>query len=146
LEARHLPVDEAMIVGDSFGERNGYIATKLLLKAAGEFTAILAFSNLIALGVIRALSEEGQGIPERVSLIAFDDQPYSAYLAAPMTTVSQSSTEMGQIAIKLLFDRIHWPERALSGGILLPTNLVVRGSVRNLNQRDTQKEPRHVCA
>ncbi len=106
------PLEESLIVGDSFGEQNGYIATKLLLRTAHDFTAILAFSNLISLGAIRALAEEGRKIPDDVSLISFDDQPYSAYLAAPMTAVAQSSAEMGQIAVKLLFDRIRGPQRA----------------------------------
>ncbi len=137
-------MDEALIVGDSFGEQNGYIAVKLLLKTVHEFTAILAFSNLIALGAIRALSEEGFTIPADVSLVSFDDQPYSAYLAAPMTTVAQSSAEMGQIAVKLLFDRIHAPQRVVRGGILLPTSLVVRGSVRKLNSFIAERDQRRV--
>jgi len=145
LRANQIALDEALIVGDSFGEQNGYIAVKLLLKTAHEFTAILAFSNLIALGAIRALSEEGLAIPADVSLVSFDDQPYSAYLAAPMTTVAQSSAEMGQIAVKLLFDRIHAPQRVVRGGILLPTSLVVRASVRTLHEWKTERDQRHVC-
>ncbi len=145
LKAHRIPLDETLIVGDSFGEQNGYIAAKLLLKAANPFTAILAFSNLISLGAIRALSEEGLRIPGDISLVSFDDQPYSAYLAAPMTTISQSSSEMGQIAVKLLFDRIHWPERVVRGGILLPTSLVERGSVRKLNESQMERNQRHVC-
>lgn len=145
INAAGLPLDESLIVGDDFGEQSGYIATKLLLKSARDFTAIFAFSNLISLGVVRALAEEGLRIPADISLIAFDDQPYSAYLAAPMTTVAQSAAEMGQIAVKLLFDRIQSPERAVQGGILLPTSLVVRRSVQDLSQREQKGVHRHVC-
>ena len=145
LEAHHIAVDESLIVGDSFGEQNGYIATKLLLRMAHDFTALLAFSNLISLGAIRSLAEEGLRIPADVSLVSFDDQPYCAYLAAPLTAVAQSSAEMGQIAVKLLFDRIRAPQRALRGGILLPTSLVVRGSVRRLCEIQTERNQRHVC-
>jgi LacI family transcriptional regulator len=145
LTSQSLPIDESLIIGDSFGEQGGYVAMKLLLKTACEFSAVFAFSNLISLGCLRALTEEGRKVPDDVSLIAFDDQPYSAYLAAPMTTVSQSSAEMGQIAFKLLFDRIHAPARTFSGGILLPTSLVARESVRNLYAGDRERNRRHVC-
>jgi LacI family transcriptional regulator len=145
LTAHQISLDESLIAGEGFGEQNGYIAAKLLLKAAHEFTAILAFSNLISLGAIRALSEEGLRIPGDISLVSFDDQPYSAYLAAPMTTISQSSSEMGQIAVKLLFDRIRRPDRVVRGGILLPTSLVLRGSVRTLNESTVERDQRHVC-
>lgn len=146
LEDHALPVDESLMVGDSFGEQSGYISTKLLLKAAGGITAIFAFSNLISLGAIRAASEEGLRIPDDLSIVSFDDQPYSAYLAAPMTTVAQRCSEMGMIAVKLLFDCIRVPQRAVQQGILLPTNLVVRESVRNLNELETSRSQRHVRA
>jgi LacI family transcriptional regulator len=145
LSARQIPVDEALIVGDNFGEQNGYITTKLLLTAINDFTAIFALSNLISLGVIRALAEEGLRIPDDISLVSFDDQPYSAHLAAPMTAVAQRYVEMGQIAVKLLFDRIQSPDRVGQGGILLPTNLVVRGSVRKLNELEAERAKRCVC-
>jgi LacI family transcriptional regulator len=145
MQSYGVPVDERLLVGDSYGEQSGYIATKLLLKVVPDFTAILAFGNLISLGSIRALSEEGLKIPDDISIVSFDDQPYSAYLASPMTTVAQSSCEMGQIAFKLLFDRIHTAEKAASGGILLPTNLIIRESVRNLTQHESGRSLRHVC-
>ena len=42
LRAHGLPVDERLIAGDSFGQQNGYVTTKLLLKTARDFTAIFA--------------------------------------------------------------------------------------------------------
>jgi LacI family transcriptional regulator len=129
---RHVPVDENLIVGDSFGEQSGYIETKLLLKTQNDMTAILALSNQIALGSIRALTEEKLRIPDDISIIGFDDQPYSAYLATPLTAVAQQPAEMGEVVVKLLFDQIHFPSKPARGGILLPTTLVVRQSVKKI--------------
>jgi LacI family transcriptional regulator len=140
-----IPSDASLIVGDSFGEQSGYVTTKLLLKTARRFTAILAFSNLISLGAIRAIVEEGLRIPEDMSIVSFDDQPYSAHLVAPLTTVAQSTVEMGQIALKLLLDRIQSTDHTFQGGILLPTNLVVRASVKNYNSMNNEGTNRHVC-
>src|ERR1051325_1143520 len=132
LARHHLPIDENLIVGDSFTEQSGYIETKLLLKMQPGAQAILALSNLNALGAIRALAEEKRRVPEDISIISFDDTPYSAYLATPLTTIAQANSEMGEVAVKLLFDQIQSPHRRNKGGILLPTNLVMRSSVRRL--------------
>ena len=124
--------DDALIVGSSFGEENGYVHAKLLLKRSKAITAILALSNLIALGILRALAEEGLRVPGDISMICFDDQPYCAYLNPPLTTINQDNEQMGQIAARLLLEQIQSP-RPLSGeGIVLPTKLVERASVRRL--------------
>jgi LacI family transcriptional regulator len=124
--------DERLIVGGTFGSSTGYQEAKLLVSRFKDLTAILALSNLIGLGVLQALSEEGIGIPERISLISFDDQPYAAYLATPMTAVRQRNEEMGQLAVKLLFDRIQGRSAAHAEGIILPAELITRRSVRDL--------------
>jgi LacI family transcriptional regulator len=129
--AQHdIPIDEELIVGDSFAQRSGYVATRLLLHAEAKFTAIFAMSNQIALGALQAVSEEGLHIPNDVSIIAFDDSPYAPYLATPMTTVKQRNDEMGQIAVQLLFARLE--SHKSSQGLLLPTRLIERESVANI--------------
>ncbi|HCY75447.1 MAG TPA: transcriptional regulator [Ignavibacteriales bacterium] len=131
---KQLTIDESLIVGDSFGEDNGYIETKLLLRKNPLPTAIFSVSNLISLGAIRAISEEGLKIPEDISMISFDDQPYSRFLSTPMTTVSQQSTQIGQIATKLLLDQIESKRSHDPQGIFLPTKIILRDSIkRNIN-------------
>lgn len=131
--AKHqVAIDPNLIAGDSFTEQSGYIETKLLLRNQPDLTAILALSNLNALGAIRALAEEKRKIPEDISIVSFDDPPYAAYLATPMTSIAQSYSEMGDVAVKLLFDQIQSGRSQPKGGILLPTSLVVRKSVKQL--------------
>lgn len=129
-------VDESLIVGDSFGEENGYIETKLLLKKTNIPTAIFSISNLISLGAIRAIAEEGLKIPDDISMVSFDDQPYSRFLSTPMTTVAQQITQIGQIATKILFDQIEEKKSFNPQGIFLPTKMIIRDSIKrkvNLN-------------
>jgi len=128
-----ITLDESLIVGDSFGKRNGYIGTKLLLNKKPRPTAIFAASNLISLGAMTAVQEEGLRIPEDISLISFDDQPYSEYLATPMTTVSQQTSEAGEIAFRLLQTQIKGEGEHSKEGIVLPTELVYRKSVIKLD-------------
>jgi len=138
LTAHQIPVNESLVVGDSFTEQSGYIETKLLLRSPHKITAILALSNLNALGAIRALTEERLSVPQDISIIAFDDTPYSSYLATPMTTVAQPFSEIGDVAVKLLFDQIHSPQTKNKGGILLPIKLIHRKSVRRIAPNPTR--------
>jgi len=135
MEDAGLPVDSSIVLGDSFLEQNGYTQTKLLLERRAEFTAIFAFSSLIGLGALRALREAGKRVPEDVSILAFDDQPYQAFMSPPMSTVAQSNEEMGRCAAGMLFDRIDGGSRSASDKIVLPTHLVLRASVAALAKR-----------
>ena len=127
-----IPMDDSLVAGSSFSEENGYICAKLLIKKARGITAMLALSNLIALGILRALSEESMRAPDDVSIICFDDQPYCAYLNPPMTTVEQNKEQMGRIAVRLLLDQIQAAQGPMQEGIVLPTRLIERGSVRRI--------------
>jgi len=132
LALHNIPEEDRLIVGDSFGEANGYVSAKLLLSRENPPTAFFLCSNLISLGAMRATFEEGLKIPEDVSMISFDDQPYSEYLATPMTVVAQQTREMGQIILKLLMAQIKGDTPARSEGVVLPTKLIYRKSVQRL--------------
>lgn len=124
--------DDSLIVGNSFGEENGYIEMKLLLKRNNKPSAVFAGSNLISLGALKALAEENLKVPDDISMISFDDQPYSKFLATPMTTVSQQGSHIGQLATKILIDLIETNKQFEPKGILLPTTLIKRNSVKIL--------------
>ncbi len=132
LAGHGISFDEKLVVGDAFTEQSGYLETKLLLRSNRDVTAILAFSNLNALGAIRALADDGRRIPDDMSIISFDDPPYAPYLATPMTCVPQAFSEMGEVAVKLLFDQIQSPSSRSKEGILLPAGLIERKSVKKL--------------
>ncbi|MGQ5261288.1 LacI family DNA-binding transcriptional regulator [Micromonospora sp. ZYX-F-536] len=86
-------------------------------------TAVLAGSDVLALGVLDALAERPAGRRPPVSVTGFDDVPEAA--AAGLTTVRQPAEEKGRIAAELLLDP---PVDAAAGHVLLPTALVVRAS------------------
>ncbi len=133
LVANNIPIDESVIVGDDYTTENGYMQTRILFSMDDPPTAIFALSNMISLGVIKASSEMGMKIPEHLSLISFDEQPYSAYLGTPMTTVGQKKSEMGQLAVDVLLKYISNKDyRKKTVHILLKTNLIVRDSVRSI--------------
>jgi DNA-binding LacI/PurR family transcriptional regulator len=110
-----------------FTEEAGYHGAQRLLARAGDLDAVFAASDLIALGVLRALRELGRRIPDDVALVGFDDIPAARASDPPLTTVRQPVEAMGARMAALLLDRIEGRpvERPWS---VLPTELVVRGS------------------
>lgn len=123
------PLDDSLIVGDNFGETTGYVETSLFLKRPVRPTAVFATSNLIALGAMRAIREEGLAIPGDVSMIGFDEAPHSGLLATPLTTVAQDQDAIGRLAVSLLFERMRDGESGKARNVVVPTKLIQRESV-----------------
>lgn len=121
------------VTGDAFSEQNGYLETKLLLRQKVRPTAIFAFSNTIAMGCIKALKEEKVEVPEEISLITFDDNPYLDYIEPPLTCISQPVEDICKIAVKILFSNILEHDTSPKH-VLLKTQLKVKASVRNLGR------------
>lgn len=133
LQEAGLLLQQAYIIGDNYGENNGYQSACHLLAAHPEITAFFCLSNLISLGALRAIAEAGKKVPEDVSIISFDEQPYSRFLATPMTTVAQQQAAMGKKAVELLFSQINTSYDSFIEQIIIPTQLIKRSSVKNLN-------------
>lgn len=128
LEEHGIPEDSALVVGGDVREENGYMETKLLLAADERPTALFATSDLITLGALKALAEEGLSVPSDVSLIMFDDADFAPYLTCPITAIRQPKELMGEMAAKLLVEELKG-ERKSSKRIVLTTQLIVRDSV-----------------
>jgi LacI family transcriptional regulator len=134
LKQTGINLDASFIAGEDFSTENGYKQTRVLFSVDDPPTAIFALSNLISLGVIKAISEMGLKIPDDVSLISFDEQPYSAYLETPLTTIAQKKCEMGELAVNLILRYIeHKVDNNKPVSMKLKTNLIIRESVKNLN-------------
>lgn len=129
-----LETDEKLILGNNFGEKNGYECTLNLLAMPNPPSAIFALSNLISLGVMKAAQEKNVNIPNQLSLVSYDEQPYSAFLACPMTTVDQPREKIGFRSLEILFQMINTKkgEKILIQE-LLPPALIIRKSVHPIN-------------
>ena len=125
LAAAGRPMPSRLVVESDFTEDGAYDATQRLLPE--EPDAIFAFSDRMAIGVLRALREAGRRVPEDVAVVGFDDLPSAQQADPPLTTVRQEVTEAGVVAVELLLERIRTPELP-TRRVELPTTLVVRGS------------------
>lgn len=132
LSKHGIPVDDLLVVGKDFRKENGYVETKLLLGMEKPPTAIFSTSDLITLGVLQAVFEEGLNIPDDISIVAFDDIDFGPFLMCPLTTVAQPRESMGEIAVKLLVEQMKNGVKKETRRIVLKPKLVVRDSVRQI--------------
>ena len=65
-------------------------------------TAVLAFNDQMALGILAGLSDRGISVPDDLSLVGFDDVPMAAMVAPPLTTVRLPIDEVGRAAVAML--------------------------------------------
>ena len=123
--------DRIVVTGEDFSVQNGYLETKLALAREERPTAIFALSNLILLGVVKAVHESGLRIPDDISVVSFDDNMLFNYLDPAITCIGQPTDEIGTLAVKLLIRAVREPGAAPSH-LHLPPSLIIRRSVRNL--------------
>lgn len=123
----NLPIEESLIIHGDFGLESGMQATKALLALPTPPTAIFACNDLMAIGAYHALKEAGLSVPEDMSVIGFDDIASASYVLPTLTTIAQPSTDVCQLAIKRLLERIQTPS-ALPRHDLLAVTLVQRQS------------------
>ena len=118
----HPPV----LTGD-WSAASGYAAGREL-ASAGDVTAVFAANDDMAIGLIRALTEAGLRVPEDVSVVGFDDNPVSAYVTPPLTTVRQPFDAVARDGLRLLVQAIETPDAQPAPASDPPVELVVRAS------------------
>lgn len=123
----HVPLDQIPLVA-SWGsnERIGYNATKEVLSQPLRPTALLCLSDSLALGALAAARDLGLRVPDDISIVGFDDIPSGRSSRPPLTTITQSHRDKGQIAADMLFRGLRG-ER-VDSALTLPASLVVRES------------------
>ncbi len=94
----------------------------------GPPTAVIAYNDLMAIGLLRFLVAHGVRVPEDVSLIGFDDIMAARLVTPPLTTVAAPVRAMGITAVRNLVALINGAHARAAEAFVLPTRLVVRGS------------------
>jgi LacI family transcriptional regulator len=115
-----------LVVEGNFRRQSGLMGIEMLFVRGQSFSAIFAGNDQMAFGARLALYRRGIRVPDDVSIVGFDDQPDSAYMIPPLTTVRQPAVAMGDTAAKAILDLLDGKTVELSP---LPTELIVRESV-----------------
>jgi LacI family transcriptional regulator len=96
-----VPQADVVIERDAFSRDGGVAATKRLLARVERPTAILALTDVMAMGALSVLREAGRSVPAEISVMGFDDVTVAADLAPALTTVRLPMADMGAMALQL---------------------------------------------
>lgn len=109
------------------GEASGYRAMRQLLQRRTRPDAVFCYNDLTAIGAMEAAVEAGVRIPQSIAFIGCGNVRYSRYLRIPLSSVDQSTSQLGEragrLALELVRNGAQPPQQ-----ICLEPQLVVRAS------------------
>ncbi len=137
---RLLPDAEPRFVTCDFLEENAYNRVKELLADGATFDAVVAANDLMAMGAIRALEENGVAVPSLVSVTGYDNIEESFLSIPPITTVLQPMGTLGSRAMKYVAWKLGLLAREPDIEAIRPT-CVMRSSCGCKPRNAGKKEP-----
>ncbi len=109
----------------------GYPGIQHMLMRRRDFSAVVCFNDISAIGAIRALHDGGLSVPNDVSVIGFDDLTVASYFVPSLTTIRQPLTQMGATAATMLLKKIRGEHT--ESVVKIEPELMVRESTGKLN-------------
>ncbi len=127
MEEAGIPLSPWNIVNVTDDYETAIAMTSSLLDSENQPDALFGTSDIVAVAAVNAVYRKGLRIPEDIAVVGFDDTYLAVMSNPPLTTVHQPIRRMGEIACKMVIDRLH--NHGVSGEqIVLSADLVVRGS------------------
>lgn len=121
---------EPVLLDGGLTEREGAAAAAALLAASEPLpTAVFAFNDRCALGALDVLIRAGIAVPQRVSVLGFDDSPLARLAHVDLTTIRQEATELARTAVQRIVERLDGATSApVPVDVVIPPTLVVRST------------------
>ena len=113
--------------GGGFTQEDGVRAAQLLLQEPSLPTAIVAFNDDIAAGVLETFRAAGLQVPQAISIVGWNDSSLSRLPHLDLTTVRQDPNEMARLAVERSVERVTGAP-VTDREVVLPTELIVRSS------------------
>ncbi len=98
-----------------------------LLDRGVDFTALVCYNDVAAIGAIRAIMDRGLRVPEDISVVGFDDIQSAAFHNPSLTTIRQPLQQMGVVAARILLQRIRG-QATFPDAVPIVPELVIRAS------------------
>ncbi len=109
LKKHNIDVDKNLIHDGQYSQEGAYTETRKLLTGPNPPTAILYYSDLMAIAGMRAAADLGIAIPEELSIIGYDNIDLDLYTIPRLSSINQVSGDMGRDMAKRLLERIQKP-------------------------------------
>ncbi len=127
LKKHEMAVNCNLVYFGGFHEKNGVEGIRYLLEGSNKPDAVFAVNDPVALGAYDEIKKRGLKIPKDIAVIGFSNNPVSALVAPPLTTIKQPAYEMGKEAAELLFKQMKNKTNNIEEKIL-KTYLIERSS------------------
>ncbi|NDV60708.1 LacI family DNA-binding transcriptional regulator [Bacteroides sp. 519] len=135
LRERKIPIERELVFCKRIGYEAGYEGARYLLSLANPPDAILAMTDSLAFGAMKAIKEAGLTIPADVALIGYTDELHANYVDPPLTAVTHQTYKMGETACTLLLEQLGGVGKV--NQVVVPCILSVRGSsIKEVNHVD----------
>jgi LacI family transcriptional regulator len=132
LQEAGLKTEEQLIIYGEFSLESGYQMTRDVLGIHSRPTALFAGNNFIAIGALKALHDVGLVVPEKMSVVGFDDLPAAIVVDPFLTVAVQPAYEMGQRAARRLMACLDGQCTDGVQDIVLPVSIIERRSTQAL--------------
>jgi LacI family transcriptional regulator len=128
LEQHNIAFDPACFIdGGEYSSRCGFDSFNRLIRLGCTPTALFCANDVLAIGALHAIREQGLGVPDDLSITGYDNIPASEYLYPPLTTINIKPSVIGFEAADLLF-RLIGGYRGRDIRRVIPGELVLRKS------------------
>ena len=127
--------DPSLVYSAQPTPEGAYESIRAMLIDGRKFpSAIIANNDSFALGALKAFKEFDLSVPDHISIVGFDSIPFSAISDPPLTTMEVSCVDMGIWAVRLLLDRILYPQAPVVK-MQIGTKLLIRNSTSRFNPK-----------
>jgi LacI family transcriptional regulator, galactose operon repressor len=128
MKAYGLALDPNCVLSGDFHRETGRALTRRLLAQNDRPGAIVAHSDHMAVGVLESLQAQGLRVPEDVALVGFDDIEMAGLPGIELTTISQTKSSMGKMAVDILVEKIQGRGDRMVRRVILDPILMIRNS------------------
>lgn len=129
LEEAGVATDESLLVATRwFDRQDGYAATQQLLASGARPDALFCFTDLLALGALRALHDAGLSVPGDVAVVGIDDVEEGRFSVPSLTSISPDKAQIAEQAVDLLVSRINHVDELAGRDVSAGFALTIRES------------------
>jgi len=127
LKEHDIAFNDEMMVEIDMDIYQAYETVKMLLKKKKRIDGLFCFNDLMAMGALNAVHEEGVNIPDEIKIVGFDNIVFSGIVSPSLTTVNIDKKELGEKGFEVLLERIN-EQRSQPVRVILDVDLVERKS------------------
>jgi DNA-binding LacI/PurR family transcriptional regulator len=119
--------DDLQVIPGGNTEESGARAAQIVVRSDPRPTAVLAFNDRCAMGLLDTLIRAGIDVPGEISVVGYDNSTVSRLAHIDLTTISQSTDELTELAVAALVERLE-SGRSYHREVVVRPSLVVRGT------------------